>query len=59
MTKRYVQKREDKRPAELPAGSNWLNDPASWDFCDRHETAFPMAEKCPECSPTPQEAPQK
>jgi hypothetical protein len=30
--------------------SNWLTDPISWDMCDRHETTFPMGERCPRCS---------
>jgi hypothetical protein len=29
---------------------NWLTDPAGWDFCDRHEESFPMAERCPKCT---------
>lgn len=25
------------------------NDPANWDCCDEHETAFPRGEACPGC----------
>lgn len=40
---------EECRERKEPLG-NWLTNPTGWDICDRHETTFPMDERCPKCT---------
>lgn len=45
--------------AKMSGAGNFISNPVGWDWCDRHEAAFPMADKCPKCAPEPQSGEQK